>query len=283
VKLSLARLAKAAHAANKERVKPRCDECGSTRDLRSLHGPCGKCAFKKESQAAFLDELQKIAKTHNYDRLKMDDKDEALDNIRINAHFFHLDNHTMNPAHRDLFKMIETAADSALQQAGHEKTALDMGAAQGHAQAFASRMGRGAAQQVKGTGRNIGGAIGAFATPVKSLQKGWNATWTPGGKPLHPAYKALMGYGLITGARDVAMKNDPSGRGHSRTRRALRFAGDQLGGVIAAPFGLTGGLVGSLGGAKVGDLAGAAYDKLRGYKARAQPETIPPKPQGLQE
>jgi predicted RNA-binding Zn-ribbon protein involved in translation (DUF1610 family) len=29
---------------------PRCDKCGSTRDLRSYHGPCGKCAFGKTAE-----------------------------------------------------------------------------------------------------------------------------------------------------------------------------------------------------------------------------------------
>src|SRR5690606_12991087 len=46
---------------------PRCDKCGSTRDLRSYHGPCGSCAFGKKatmekvSTLSFLDELDKIS------------------------------------------------------------------------------------------------------------------------------------------------------------------------------------------------------------------------------
>lgn len=43
-----------------EHHKPRCDKCGSTTDLRSWHGPCGKCAFQKKS-AAMSDEVAKIA------------------------------------------------------------------------------------------------------------------------------------------------------------------------------------------------------------------------------
>jgi hypothetical protein len=40
---------------------PRCDRCGATSDLRSYHGPCGKCAFGKAKMAAFEDEMRKIA------------------------------------------------------------------------------------------------------------------------------------------------------------------------------------------------------------------------------
>lgn len=203
--------------------RPKCDQCGSTRDLRSLHGPCGKCAFKKESQIAFLDELEKIS--------------------------------------------------------------FDVG---GHAAAAASRFGRGANRFAEGVGKNLGGAAMAFTTPRKSFAKGWDATWhperLPGGQPLHPIFKGLMGYGLLTGLRDVAVKEDPAGKGHSRVRRALRFAGDQAGGIISAPFGLSGGMFGSMAGGKVGDLAGAAVDKLRGYRAPQRENVhLPPKPQGLQE
>lgn len=43
---------------------PKCDRCGSTRDLRSYHGPCGDCAFPKEKRAGLAleaEELRKIA------------------------------------------------------------------------------------------------------------------------------------------------------------------------------------------------------------------------------
>jgi hypothetical protein len=206
--------------------RPKCDKCGSTRDLRSYHGPCGKCAFGKEAQLAFLDELEKIS--------------------------------------------------------------LDMGTIGGHAAAAAGRFGRSATRFAEGVGKNVGGAAVAFTTPKKSFAKGWDATWhperLPGGQPLHPVFRGLMGYGLLTGLRDVAVKEDPAGKGHSRVRRALRFAGDQAGGIISAPFGLSGGMLGAMAGGKVGDLAGAAVDKLRGHRPRRQENVhLPPKPQGLQE
>lgn len=157
----------------------------------------------------------------------------------------------------------------------------------GYAASVGSRFARGTANFAEGVGKNVGRAAMAFTTPKKSFTHGWDATWhperLPGGQPLHPAFKALMGYGLLTGVRDVATKNDPTGRGHSRLRRALRFAGDQAGGIITAPFGFTGGMFGSMVGGKVGDLAGAATEKLRGYKPRRENAHLPPRPQGLQE
>src|SRR5690606_3146949 len=202
---------------------PRCDKCGSTRDLRSYHGPCGSCAFGKKatmekvSTLSFLDELDKIS--------------------------------------------------------------FDVG---GYLRNAGSRVSKWALNHAEGIGDNVGNAAVAFATPRESLKKGWDATWTPGGKPLHPIYKGLMGYSLLTGLRDVAYKNDPSGRGHSRLRRATRFLGDQAGGIMAAPFGLTGGIFGSVVGGKAGDMMGSAIDKLRGYRPN-QPAHLPPRPQGLQE
>jgi len=201
--------------------KPRCDECGSTRDLRSYHGPCGKCAFG-----------DKVKKAH----------------------------------------------------VGNVKTAFDMGQAAGQAQAFGSRATRFVRNQAEGVGKNLGKATAAWASPKKSFQKGWESTWRPGGQPLSLPWKALMGYGLLTGTRDVLKREDPSGQGHSRVRRALRFAGDQAGGIIGAPFGFTGGLLSSMVGSKIGDTAGAAVDKLRGVRPKpAHPPSLPPPPQGLRD
>lgn len=126
---------------------------------------------------------------------------------------------------------------------------------------------------------NVGRAITAFGTPIQSLKKGWHETWTPGGKPLHPGFKALMAYGALQGAHDTAKKEDPTGMGRSRVHRGLQFAGGQLGGVIAAPFGLAGGIAGSMIGDKAGDITGRFIDRFRGHRT---PISLPPSPQGLQ-
>jgi hypothetical protein len=66
--------------------------------------------------------LEKGAGAGIFSRVEMSDDQEALDNIRVNAHFFHKDNVSMHPAHRRLFKMIETAAESALEHDGLQKS-----------------------------------------------------------------------------------------------------------------------------------------------------------------
>lgn len=59
-------------------------------------------------------------------------------------------------------------------------------------------------------------------------------------------------------------KEDPSGEGKSRLRRALGGIGGTIGGTVGK--GVSGGILGAglLGGA--GDLVGKGIDKLRGYK-----------------
>lgn len=133
---------------------------------------------------------------------------------------------------------------------------------------------------LRGAGENIGNSISAFATPKASLQRGWNETWSPGGKPLHPLMKGLMAYGAYSDIKQMRPAEDPSGMGRSRLHRGLSSLGNQAGGFIGAPFGLTGGLTASLIGSKLGDTTGRAIDKLRGYKG--QPH-LPPRPIGQQE
>lgn len=196
--------------------RPKCDQCGSTRDLRSYHGPCGSCAFKKESQIAFLDELHKIA-----------------------------------------------GMDDVIGYAGMKGQAV-------------SRFGAGVA-------KNVGNTVAAFATPKESLKKGWEATWRPGGQPLHPLSKALMAYGAYNDVKMIAPQQDPTGMGRSRLHRGLSAVGSQLGGVIGAPHGISGGIAGGMLGAKMGDLAGRAIDKVRGFKRVPQAPHLPPRPVGQQE
>ena len=196
--------------------RPKCDECGSTRDLRSYHGPCGSCAFKKESQVSFLDELQKIA-----------------------------------------------GWDDFVGYAGQKAQSL-------------KRFGGGVAS-------NVGGALSSFATPRESFKKGWEATWRPGGQTMHPLSKALMAYGAYNDVKQIAPQQDPTGQGRSRIHRALTAVGSQAGGIMSAPYGLSGGIVGGMTGAKLGDLAGRAIDKVRGFKRVPQAPHLPPRPVGQQE
>lgn len=191
--------------------RPKCDECGSTRDLRSYHGPCGDCAFKKESQIAFLDELEKISGVVDWMKAR--------------------------PA--------------------------------------------AVAKGLRGAGTNVGNAVASFATPKASLKRGWDATWRPGGKPLHPLFKGLMAYGAYNDVKQTMPGQDPTGQGRSRIHRGLTAVGSQAGGIIGAPFGLTGGMAASMIGSKAGDLAGRAVDRVRGFR-REQPPHLPPAPVGQQ-
>lgn len=133
-------------------------------------------------------------------------------------------------------------------------------------------------KQFIGGSRNIGSAAAALKTPGKSLAKGWHASWTSA----HPAFKGLMALGLLQGAHSVKQREDPTGMGRSRLHRGLQFAGEQLGGLIGAPYGLAGGMAASMVGSKAGNLAGRAVDRVRGYRAQQQPPHLPPPPQGMQ-
>ena len=139
------------------------------------------------------------------------------------------------------------------------------------------------AKGMGGVGTNVGNAVASFATPKASLKRGWEATWRPGGKALHPLFKGLMAYGAYNDIKQMRPAEDPMGRGRSRIHRGLAAAGSQAGGIMAAPFGLSGGMVGSMVGAKAGDLAGRAIDRVRGFRrGPQQPPHLPPAPVGQQ-
>jgi hypothetical protein len=126
---------------------------------------------------------------------------------------------------------------------------------------------------LQGAADNVGSAAGAFARPVDSFRKGWQRTVSDTGQMSTPM-KALMGAGLALGVHDVALREDPSGLGRSRLHRAVRFAGDQAGMIMGAPYGFSGGVAASLIGGKLGDIAGRSVDRARGYKP--QPRLVPP-------
>lgn len=133
-------------------------------------------------------------------------------------------------------------------------------AAPGAAASFA----RSVPGRMEGAANNLGNAVGSFARPVDAMRQGWNQT-THDTKNMHWAAKALMAHGLVTGLKDVALRDDPSGMGRSRLHRGLRFAGDQAGTIMTAPYGFTGAVAGSLIGSKLGDIAGRSIDKARRY------------------
>ena len=201
---------------------PKCDRCGSTRDLRSYHGPCGKCAFEETKTAAFLDELIIIDK---------------------------------------------------------EKMAWSpMPAIQGVGQWAAHNLGpSGLKRNYLGMTKNLGHAAAAMTNPKRALREGWQATFRPGGQPLPAGGKALLGLSAAMDAHAVAAKEDPTGLGRSRLHRLTTALGSQVGGLMAAPYGLVAPMITSEIGARIGSGVGRTVDRMRGY----HPHALPP-PTGLQ-
>jgi hypothetical protein len=139
-------------------------------------------------------------------------------------------------------------------------------------------------QGFSGMGQNLGNAAATILRPSKAAWRhGFDASFRPerlpGGKPMGRGMKAFMGLSLGMGAYQAAKKEDPTGRGQSRFRRITRLAGEQAGGVLTAPFGFSGGMLGATVGGKLGDVVGAAGERLVGH--RPQPH-LPPPPVGQQ-
>jgi hypothetical protein len=139
----------------------------------------------------------------------------------------------------------------------------------------------------KGIAKNFVNTVEAAKTPVKSFKKGWHFGSEPGesgwmlgkGKvtkylPLGP--KALTVGSAALGAPDAFAKNDPSGQGRSKLERMSRWTGSNIGGIIGAPFGLTGAFAGGAMGEMAGAGAAKVVDRIRGYKPnRASPMLTP--------
>lgn len=115
--------------------------------------------------------------------------------------------------------------------------------------------------------KNVGNAVGAFATPAESFKRGWKTTTTDFGSMSKPL-KGMMALGLVTGGHEALSKDDPYGNNRGRAERVGAVAGDQLGGIVGAPFGLAGGVAAGMIGRKVGGTLGKGVDLLRKSKER---------------
>lgn len=103
--------------------------------------------------------------------------------------------------------------------------------------------------------KDFGGALGSFAAPVENAKAGLGRE-IQGFNNSGRYMKALTAFNTLKGARDVALKEDPTGQGRSRTHRLLSAAGTTAGGMIAGHYGLVGGLAGSMiGGSAANALA----------------------------
>lgn len=251
---------------NKAHV-PRCDKCGKSvhdgADLRSYHGPCGKCAFPNGVKvAAFVDELQKISGCGNYERVHMTDDQEALDNIRINAHFFHKDNDRMHPAHRRLFKMVEQAADAQLQADGLEKGAGMLHNVGTRIVARAQSIGPWAMRQAAETGE----ALVDHLSPIQKMRESWNASHWWG-------MKGLTVGGAALAVPEVTSKEDPLRLNRGRAERLIGNVAGTASGLVTMKRGLVPALATGLAAQYAGGRVGRLIDKARAKKAPKTPQT----------
>lgn len=127
----------------------------------------------------------------------------------------------------------------------------------------------------KEVGQNVKNTAKGFKNPIKSVKRGWNSDggWTGKGKvtgKLPIGGKSLTVAGGLMSAPEAFSKEDPTGQGRSRAHRITKWVGNQTGGLIGAPYGLSGSLVGSIAGELGGHAVGKSLDTLRGYKPKRQ-------------
>lgn len=155
---------------------------------------------------------------------------------------------------------------------------------------------------LQNVGTNIGNTLKGFTTPVQSLKKGWEVGgWSQGGESRNmlaaglpvgargknwaggkgigrhlPGGKALtVATGLMM-APEALKKEDPTGRGRSRAERIGSFIGNQAGGLIGTPYGLSGAIAGSLVGEGAGKVVGKAFNKITGKKKKKPEQAATP-------
>lgn len=133
---------------------------------------------------------------------------------------------------------------------------------------FMQNIGTRIATGIPRAGANVGNTMKTmFTHPVQGVKAGFKATTSDlKGKPL---LTSMLAASTAMGVNDLRKKEDPTGQGRSRASRAVGFVGDQAGGLIGAPFGISGSIAGSVVGKKIGDTVGKGIDKVRGYKKKA--------------
>lgn len=136
--------------------------------------------------------------------------------------------------------------------------------------------------------QNLTGAGRALKNPVEGFKAGLKhikGEFSSGGN----VSKAMLVGGTALGAPEVMAKDDPRGQGRSRVHRGIQAAASTVGGVITAPFGLSGGLAGSAVGDVVGHQVGKTVDRFRGLRratptpttAMVPPATAPVQPPSI--
>lgn len=126
---------------------------------------------------------------------------------------------------------------------------------------------------------NVVNTTKAFGTPVQSFKTGIQSSIssTPGSRFFTSGTnKALLVGGAALGAPEAFAKEDPTDQGRSRSERTALWAGDQVGGIIGAPHGLTGTLTGTMLGRLGAKAAYKGYSKVKGFNDVAPGATMAP-------
>ncbi len=117
---------------------------------------------------------------------------------------------------------------------------------------------------------NAGKAVSSFSTPVDSLKRGWRMTTQDFGN-MSGGQKGLLALGLMGSGHEALAKEDPLGQGRGRVERISTAVGDQLGGIIGTPFGITGGIVAGQIGRKAGSIVGKGLTAVGRSLKKPQP------------
>lgn len=126
----------------------------------------------------------------------------------------------------------------------------------------------------RGSIQNAGSAVSAFSTPVDSFKKGLKMTTKDFGS-MSKSQKGLLAVGLAGSTHEAVAKEDPLGKGRGRIERVATSVGDQLGGIIGTPFGITGGVVAGQIGRKAGSLVGRGAEAVQRSFKKPQPAPTP--------
>jgi hypothetical protein len=206
-------------------TKPRCAKCGSTRDLRSQTGPCGKCAFEKKACGDMLEYFQKHPEKLREKRLRDAKKKHAM------------------AAFSDELQKI-AASTSFMQNVGNKFV----------------EWGKAIASTPRRTVQAVGDIV---SSPSAALRHGWNETWGPnvgfGGKAMFLGGTALQAHDL-TRENDITGRGESRvTRGSRLVGGTLAgMAGMTRGALPAMVLGIGGDVAGGYVGRKIDKLRGYA-------------------------
>lgn len=128
--------------------------------------------------------------------------------------------------------------------------------------------------ELLGMPANAGKALRALAHPTRAVADG--ARYTIDGVRNGGKLNAgLLALGTAAAVPLVTAQDDPTGEGMSRAGRAARFTGQQLGGLVGAPYGVGGALAGGAVGDFVGKKVGKGVDKLKGHRSKKKSQGQP--------